>query len=97
MDKDVRQTREHSFKECMHWKDDINTLWQRMAKDVGPRWKRYRWKAISELFNEKKATEAILGFLDRTGVGKKPRERPLAEFEGHGSKDDDRHRDGVYI
>jgi hypothetical protein len=97
MDKDVRQTREHSFKECMHWKGDIKTLWQRMAKDVGPRWKRYRWKPISELFNEKKAAEAILGFLDRTGVGKKPRERPLAEFEVDRPEEDDRHGDGVYI
>jgi hypothetical protein len=34
------------------------------------------------LFNEEKATEAILWFLDRTGVGKKPRERPLDEFDG---------------
>jgi hypothetical protein len=35
-----------------------------------------------ELFNEEEAMEAILWFLDRTGVGKKPRERPLDEFDG---------------
>jgi hypothetical protein len=57
-------------------------FWRKVRKDVRPRWRRYRWKQILELFNENKAMEAILWFLDRTGVGKKPRERPLAEYEG---------------
>jgi hypothetical protein len=33
-------------------------------------------------FNEEVAIGAILWSLDRMGVGKKPRERPLDEFEG---------------
>jgi hypothetical protein len=33
------------------------------------------------LFNEE-ATGAILWFLDRMGVGRKLRERPLDEFDG---------------
>lgn len=33
-------------------------------------WRHYRHKPISALFNEKKATEAILKFLDKTEVGK---------------------------
>jgi hypothetical protein len=57
-------------------------FWHRVVKDIGPSWKRYRRKLISELFNEEQAMEAILWFLDRMGVGKKPRETALVEFEG---------------
>jgi hypothetical protein len=63
-----RQTREHLFKECIHWKDEIKRLWKRVEKDVG--WRHYRHKPISALFNEVKATDAILAFLDKTRVGK---------------------------
>ncbi|KAI5802362.1 hypothetical protein FPQ18DRAFT_300497 [Pyronema domesticum] len=59
-----RQTREHLFKECLHWKVEITELWRRVSKDVG--WRNHRWKPISSLFNEKKATGAILEFLDKT-------------------------------
>jgi hypothetical protein len=34
------------------------------------------------LFHEEEAMGAILWFSDRTGVGRKPRERPLDEFDG---------------
>jgi hypothetical protein len=44
------------------------TITTGFEKDVG--WKRYHWKPILSLFNEKKATGAILEFLDKTGVGK---------------------------
>jgi hypothetical protein len=57
-------------------------FWRKVAKDIRPRYRRYWWKQISKLFNEDKATEAILWFLDRTEVGKKPRERLLAEYKG---------------
>jgi hypothetical protein len=53
-----------------------------MAGFFKPRWRRYKWKPISALFNERNATETILIFLDRTGVGKKPRDRRLEEFDG---------------
>lgn len=53
-----------------------------VARDVGPAWKKYKWKPISALFNENKATAAISVFLDRMWVGKKPRERPMVEYEG---------------
>jgi hypothetical protein len=66
----------------MHWKEEIRMSWKKVEQEVGPRWRRYRWKPISDLFNEEKATEAILWFLDRMGVGKKPRERPPDEFDG---------------
>jgi hypothetical protein len=56
-----RQSLEHLFKECMYWKDDMKDLWRRVERDVG--WKWYHWKPISSLFNEKKATGAILEFL----------------------------------
>jgi hypothetical protein len=80
--KDIRQTWVHVFKDCIYWKEDIKMFWRKVVKDIRPRCRRYRWKQISELFNEDKATEAILWFLDRTEVGKKPRERPLAEYKG---------------
>jgi hypothetical protein len=41
---------------------------------------------MSALFNERKATEVILVFLDRTGVGKKPRDRRLEDFGGEEPK-----------
>lgn len=39
-----------------------------VQREVG--WKNYRWKPISELFNARKATGAILEFLEQTEVGK---------------------------
>jgi hypothetical protein len=39
-----------------------------VEKGVG--WKRARWKPITLLFREEKATEAVLDFLRHTGVGK---------------------------
>jgi hypothetical protein len=65
-----RQTREHLFKECSHWRQEIRELWRRVAKDVG--WRRAKWKPISVLLEEEKATEleAVLEFLRSTGVGK---------------------------
>jgi hypothetical protein len=46
----------------------MKQLWQMVAKEVG--WRHYRYKPISALFHETKATEAILAFIDTTGVGK---------------------------
>jgi hypothetical protein len=63
-----RQTREHLFKECLHWKNEIKELWKKVQREMG--WRNVRWKPISALFNERKATGAILDFLDKTGVGK---------------------------
>lgn len=63
-----RQTREYLFKKCIHWKVEIKVLWRRVQREVG--WRNYRWKPISELFNERRATGAISEFLDKTGVGK---------------------------
>jgi hypothetical protein len=65
----------------MHRKDDIRMFWRKVEQEVGPRWRQYRWKPMSDLFNEEESTGAILWFLDRTGVGKKPRERPPDEFD----------------
>jgi hypothetical protein len=61
----IRQTREHLFKECLHWKKEIKELWRRVQRESG--WRQYRWKPVSVLFNEKKATGAILEFLEKTG------------------------------
>jgi hypothetical protein len=69
----------------MHWKDEIKVLWRRVEKDVG--WKRYHWKPISSLFNEKKAMGAILEFLDKTEVGKMA--GGLARDDEYGVDDDE--------
>jgi hypothetical protein len=63
----LRQSRERLFKECLHWKQEIKELWRRVQRELG--WRQYRWKPISALFNESKATGAILEFLEKTRVG----------------------------
>jgi hypothetical protein len=40
-----RQTREHLFKECSRWRQEIKELWRRVAEDVG--WRRAKWRPIS--------------------------------------------------
>jgi hypothetical protein len=70
-----RQTREHLFKECSRWRQEIKELWRRVAEGVG--WRRAKWKPISALLREEKATEAILVFLRSTGVGKMRRAATL--------------------
>ncbi|KAI5786256.1 hypothetical protein FPQ18DRAFT_308810 [Pyronema domesticum] len=67
-DAEKRLTREHLFKECQGWKDEIKELWKRVEWEAG--WKNYRHKPISALFNDSRAMSAILEFLDKTGVGK---------------------------
>jgi hypothetical protein len=63
-----RQTREHLFKECSHWLPQIRELWRAVAKATG--WRQAKWKSIARLFQEDKATEAVLDFLKQTDVGK---------------------------
>lgn len=48
------------------WKEEIKHLWKRVEKDVG--WRHYLYKPILALFNDNQVTEAILEFLDMTGV-----------------------------
>jgi hypothetical protein len=52
----IRQSREHLFQECLHWKREITELWRRVQRESG--WRQYRWRPISALFNERKATAA---------------------------------------
>jgi hypothetical protein len=63
-----RQTREHLFEECSRWLPEIRQLWREVGKALG--WKRARWKSVSLVFKEEKATEAVLDFLRRTEIGK---------------------------
>jgi hypothetical protein len=63
-----RQSREHLFKECVHRRGEIKELWRRVHREVG--WRNHRWKPISSLFTEKKATGETLEFLGKTGAGK---------------------------
>jgi hypothetical protein len=63
---DKRQTRKHLFKECSRWLPEIRELWRAVGKALG--WKRMRWRSVSVLFREEKATEAILEFLRQTEI-----------------------------
>jgi hypothetical protein len=38
-EKDIRQRREHLFKYCMHWRDDIRMFWTKVEQDVGSGWR----------------------------------------------------------
>jgi hypothetical protein len=60
--KDIRQTREHLFKEWAYWKEDIKMLWEKVVWDIILKWKTYYWILISELFNEDKDIQASLWF-----------------------------------
>jgi hypothetical protein len=62
-----RQTRDHLFKECSTWKNEIKDLWWR-GREVG--WRRAKWKSVAKLFREERAEEAILEFIRQRSVGR---------------------------
>jgi hypothetical protein len=90
----IHQTRVYLLKEYLHWKEDIKYFWKTVAEDVEPRWKRYRLKPISELFNEDKPIETHFSVSDRMGVGKQPIRKPPVECEGD-ELEEDRYRDCI--
>ena len=63
-----RQTRYHLFVKCMRWSPEIRRLWQRVGVDCG----RTRAPAVRHLFNDARATPAVLEFLEDTRVGRMP-------------------------
>ena len=87
-----RQSREHLFKECRVWKDEIRTLWKEVGEISGTRENKmsgnvYKGRkcfcfgmrrsmvhpgncSIKKLMSEDRSTEAVLKFLESTGVGK---------------------------
>jgi hypothetical protein len=77
-----RQTREHLFKECPRWLPEIRELWRAVGKALG--WKRMRWRSVSALFREERATEAILEFLRQTEIGKMRRVEVPVDGEAGG-------------
>jgi hypothetical protein len=62
------QTREHLFKKCAQWKEQIKELWRNVGRDTG--WRRAKWRSIAELFREERAEGAVLNFIWKTGVGR---------------------------
>jgi hypothetical protein len=75
-----KQTREHLLKRCARWKKEQEALWKAigLATKVGDKegWKRTS-TPVARVLADTRCTEAILGFLANTHVGKwpeKPRE-----------------------
>jgi len=65
------QTREHLFKVCITWKKQQRIL----CKAVRAQTKRGRDRfRIADLSADERCTDAILGFLESTDVGRKARE-----------------------
>jgi len=71
------QTREHLFKLCPERKAQKKILWAEVLKETG-KWKS-RWK-IRDLLADARCSQAVLDFLNATGVGR----RVQAEGGGHG-------------
>ena len=64
---DERQTRHHLFVNCEAWKPQIQELWKEVGKRCG--WKHPRAPRVALLFNDERATKAVLSFLRKTRVG----------------------------
>lgn len=47
---DVKQTREHSFKQYSHWKKEIKELWRKVGKEV--EWRSAKWRSVARMFRE---------------------------------------------
>ena len=63
-----RQTRHHLFVKCRRWSPVIRRLWQKVEADCGGAGA----PVIRRLFNDLRATPAVLEFLEDTKVGKMP-------------------------
>jgi len=61
------QAWEHLFKHCTRWRAQQKAMWAKVEKDT-QRGKR-KWK-MAELFADERCNEAILEFLQTTGVGR---------------------------
>ena len=85
---DERQTRHHLLVNCAAWRPQIQELWKEVGKRCG--WKHPSAPRVTLLFNDERATKAVLSFLRKTRVGQMitipPRdgegEREEAEVEG---------------
>ena len=63
-----KQTRYHLFVKCRRWTPEIRELWQKVRMET-------EWggaPSIRKLFGNEKNVKAILGFLEKTKVGKMP-------------------------
>jgi hypothetical protein len=73
---EVVQSREHLFKRCKHWRKPQDALWQAVKQASG------RGKSntsMKDLFGDSRCSETILQFLRSTEIGRRFRERGLAE------------------
>ena len=64
---EARQTRYHLFVKCRRWRPEIKELWQKVRAETGEGGA----PSVRKLFGGKN-TKAILGFLEKTRVGKMP-------------------------
>ena len=73
---DLHQDREHLFKVCRHWRRQQEKLWKDLNK-IGLS-KRH---TLSTIFSERRATAAILKFLENSDVGKAQHDAETREEE----------------
>ena len=64
-----RETRGHLFGKCEKWKEDRLKLYQRLRKDCKLKGK-IHW-SVKKMFQEERATAAVMAFLKDTMIGYK--------------------------
>ena len=93
---DERQTRHHLFVNCEAWRPQIRELWKEVGKLCG--WKHPRAPRMALLFNDERATKAVLSFLRKTRVGQlvtiPPRGGGVREERGEGNEEESARREG---
>ena len=79
-----RQSRHHLFIECRQWTPEIKKLWKEVGKAC--EWKHPR-PTVRLLFNDDRATPAVLDFLRDTRVGRVFTPAALEEGEEDGQEE----------
>jgi len=83
------QTREHLFKNCPQWKSRQKTLWTTVLEETrklpGPARGRDRTQ-IAELLADERCSQAVLGFLATTDVGRTSGPTVAADEDGAASE-----------
>ena len=64
----ARETRHHLLVKCRAWATPIEELWRSVGRDC--EWKHPRAPTVRVLFQEERATPAVLAFLRDTKVGR---------------------------
>jgi len=66
------QTREHLFRHCSRWGDQLKMLWKAVEKATGWKAGRCQHVQISEMFSRVGCVQVVMDLLAATEVGKFP-------------------------